>query len=348
MTSITPDLIQRQPWRFGRSDGSIIHQSLVFLPGGLIQPNGPGEARWAIEDGVLVLYTEKGEESTRFSGPQHVAGGGCRLKGRFLLNLNASYHFLDSLVSQPPLKESRLNTSMTLTGESDSLLVIFNSAGQPVEGRESRWEFYRLPEELGLDVVRFAEARSPATFYLDKTQLIRRLLSSVFLSQGYRRVIMVGMSSGAYISMLVSELMCSEFIDIEFHTFGINPQAAHSSSHRQFVTKYSEFGWHPTLLTDFALSLRDCDVTDVSALMTMNRSRRGNVKHNVYYDSGNISEAYHASLIGGQTGVTLYPQAVALPHIPSCVSMFDKRLIQDAVASLISKPIAASTKDLGC
>ena len=339
---ITADFLQRQRWRFGRSDGNVITPTLEFLPDGELRPSGPAEARWAIENGTLSFFTDAGEESTKFFGTQYVAGGGCRLTGRFLLNLNLfSYHFLDNTVATPLLKESRLNVSMSLTGETDTLLVVFNSAGQPVEGRENRWEFYRLPDELGLDVIRFAEARSPVTFYLDKTQFVRRVLASALHSQLYRRVIMVGMSSGAYASILMSELMCSEFKDVEFHTFGINPQAAHTESHRNFITRYTEFGWTPVILSDYALSLRDCGVTDLSILMTSNESHRQNIAHSIYFDAGNISEAYHASLVGGQAGVILHPQELGLPHHASCTLMFEQRLVQDAVASLISVPPGA-------
>lgn len=338
---ITPDFLQRQPWRFGRSDGNVIVPALEFLPDGELRPSGPAESKWTIENGTLSFLTDDGEESTRFFGTQHVAGGGCRLTGRFLLNLNLfSYHFLDTIVVSPPLKESRLNVSMSLTQETDTLLVIFNSAGQPVEGRENRWEFYRLPDELGLDVIRFAEARSPVTFYLDKTQFVRRVLASACQSQRYRRVIMIGMSSGAYAALLISELMCGEFEDVEFHTFCINPQSAHTATHRHFITRYTEFGWTPVILTDYALSLRDCSVTDLSTLMTSNEDRRQNIAHSIYFDAGNISEAYHASLIGGQVGVTLYPQELGLPHHVSCTSMFERRLVQDAVASLVLVPPA--------
>ena len=80
-------------------------------------------------------------------------------------------------------------------------------------------------------------------------------------------------------------------------------------------------------------------MTDLSTLMASNDGQRSNVFHSVYFDAGNISEAYHASLIGGQAGVTLYPQELGLPHHASCISMFEARLVQDAVAALISTPV---------
>ena len=337
MAVITEDLLLRQSWRFGRSDGSIIQPCLTFLPDGSLRPSGAAEARWAIKDGVMVLYTETGEESTRFARTHRTVGGGCRMTGRFLLNIDAfSYHFLDSLDTEPPLKESRLNLSMSLTRESDVLLVTFNSAGRPVEGPDTHWEFYRLPDEFGLDSIRIAEARSPAMFYLDKTRLLRGIIGSA-VAQGYKQVVSVGISSGGYIAMLMAELMCGDHPDVDFFTFVINPQAAHAESHRHFVTRYTRFGWTPLLLTDQAMSLRDVEATDLAVLMTTKQKWRGNVHHAVYYDAGNLAEAYHASLIGSQPGVSLYPQELEMPHHLGAAAIYEKRLVHDAVGALVSR-----------
>jgi hypothetical protein len=74
-------------WQFsGGSDGSmIIAERIRLLPGGGIDGYyHQNEARWGVEHGILVFYTEWGEPSCRFTSV-HRKDGRIILSGKFLL-----------------------------------------------------------------------------------------------------------------------------------------------------------------------------------------------------------------------------------------------------------------------
>ena len=333
---IAEDILLRQPWQYGRSLGQVIYPKLEFMPDGLLQPWSASEARWRLTDNVLELCDQNGAPTTRFHRHQRLSGGGIRLTGRFLLQPDMFlYHFLDTVGSDAPLKESRLNVFMSLSGESDALLVIFNSAGGPSEGWDSRWEFFRLPDELGLDHIRFAEMRAPTVFYLDKTKQICRILG-VALEQGYRRVLMAGMSSGAYVGMLVGEMLCGTFPEVEFLTFGINPQTTQVPQQARAFYLSAPAGMAPMLLSDYAYSLRDCDEMSVAELARRNRPRRPNIHHDIFFDSLNPVEAAYADLVADIPGFRLHPQALGLSHMASCIALFESRVAHTAMAAALS------------
>lgn len=80
-------LLMKKIWQFrGGSDGSmIIADRIRLLPGGGIDGYyHPNEARWGIEHGILVFYTERGEPSCRFDTVDR-KDGRIILSGHFLL-----------------------------------------------------------------------------------------------------------------------------------------------------------------------------------------------------------------------------------------------------------------------
>jgi hypothetical protein len=79
------DLAVEGRWfRFSRSDGSLLAARLRLLPGGRIEGHSDSnEARWGLEDDVLVFYGEDDAATTRFTGT-HASLGRVDFVGQFV------------------------------------------------------------------------------------------------------------------------------------------------------------------------------------------------------------------------------------------------------------------------
>ncbi len=332
---ITAEELIERSWRFSRSTGEVIAADLRFEQDGSFSGDMIGETGWAIENGALVLSLGDGTVTNRFDRRHLVSGNLTRLCGKFVMAPGQSiYHFLDPSAAQAPMRESRFNVSMSLSGESDTVLVIFNSAGRPSEGPYTRWEFFDLPIALGLDHVRIAEVRSPTVYYTDKLLRLQSMLHAI-IAGTYRRVVLIGMSSGAYASLLLAERLCRILPDTSFRTFVINPQTAHSQRHRDFITQHVPYGLAAELLTDQAVGMAGRAEIDLEIAVLGDSCHRHNVRHTMFYDSENMAEAYYVSLVAGLPGFETRPVPLGLSHVEGTIEIFNRNLVQDAVSDYV-------------
>lgn len=67
-TSLTPEFLTDQRWRFLHAEGDVIAAPVRLAPTGKIEGVGhPNESRWGLEEGVLVFYDVNGRPTTRFT-----------------------------------------------------------------------------------------------------------------------------------------------------------------------------------------------------------------------------------------------------------------------------------------
>lgn len=92
-------LLMNTVWQFGggRDGSTIIADRIRLLAGGRIEGYyHPNEARWGIEHGILVFYTECGEPSCRFTDVDR-RDGRMTLSGKFLIEPGRSNLVIDVL-----------------------------------------------------------------------------------------------------------------------------------------------------------------------------------------------------------------------------------------------------------
>jgi hypothetical protein len=322
-------------WRLGRNDGSLLAPLFRFLPDGLTSGyNNPFEARWSLQDGLLSLRTADGLETTRFTEVTLNADGQPHLSGPFLLLPDSGItHSLEPASHNHETSSGNLHVAVTLGSSREILFVSFNSLKRPFQGSATRWEFFQIPLKLGIDHLRFAECVAPDMWYLDKTSQIQAILNGV-LARGYRLVVMCGLSSGGYASLLFSELLCQRYPRTLFRSFTINPQTSHSAGTKEFMRALPQ-GFAPALIDDDALARRDIAETEIAAIGACSQFRE-NIRHNVFYDSGNQAEEYYVQKLVGLPGIDLQPIQMAVGHLSGCIALFERGVVHDAMEATCS------------
>jgi hypothetical protein len=328
-TTEAPAWLRASPWQLCHATGQVIFGHLIFLSDKLVWDGKQIIWRWDYDKTGLTIshldYAPFFQFIRRRNADQSMI-----LDGRILAGDAAFDLQLSPSPRVPPLGNPNrdLNASIVLGNHSKTLLVIFNSAHRPYEGREYgpqwRWEFYDLPETTGIDHVRLAEGNQPLHWYTNKTRRILAMLEGI-INSGYAQVIFCGISSGGYASLLFAELLSRKFPGVMFRTSTINPQTAHAPEHRNNVAAMDVFC--PSLITDEALAARDCETTEIAALV-QSRAGDANIAHSVYYDGANPAENYYTGLIAHLPGFSLRPQMFGIGHMSACIALYERRLVQ--------------------
>lgn len=224
-----------------------------------------------------------------------------------------------------------LHAAVTLGSGKDILFVSFNSLKRPFNGHEARWEFYELPLKLGIDHIRFAELVPPDMWYLDKTRQIFSILNGV-IGQGYRLVVMCGLSSGGYASLLFTELLAPLYPRILFKSFSINPQTTHGAAALAVMADMTQ-GYPPALIAAESFARRDLPETDIRVI-AQNSQFRGNLEHRMFYDPLNPAEAYYVTHLDGLAGIALRPVPMGVGHLSACIEIFGRRVLHDELEAV--------------
>lgn len=304
-------------WRFGRRGGDLISDRLRFLPDGRIghSPN-ENERHWRLADGELHLLAADGRITTRFDRCQR-HGARIELSGRYQ-RTTAGPEIIHTLTPNA----DDLHVEMNVRGLERTLLVTFGSVGRPYLGAQgTRWEFYKYPQQLDINLFRVAERTDPAFWYLNKTRRVLALLRGL-VAENAGPVIAAGMSSGGFAAMLFAEMLSIEFPARPIRTVTVNPQTVHAPEHRRHLERTVDPRFLPAMIDDDALAQADTPVTSIPDLVTANMARRGDVRHAIHLDAGNAVEAYHASFVENLPGFTTRPQHLGVPHVEGIEALF--------------------------
>lgn len=325
-------------WLLRHRSGLLIAENLLFLGEGFVWSGNEVIWRWVADGAGLHVSSLDGAPFLEF--PRMVPEG--EIWGRLAAGAADALDLeLAPVPDLPALADSNrdLLAEFGLGAQGRTLLVSFNSAHRPYDARAAagdfRWEFGSLPGRIGVDFARFAEGAAPLGWYTNKTRRIVAMLSGV-LKNGYGQVVLCGISSGGYASLLFAELLCAAYPDIDFFTATINPQTGHVVAHRRFMAGL-EMGMAPVLLSDAAYAARDGVETEIAALVTRRLARKGRadqVSHVIYYDSENPAERYYVNLVEGLPGFTLRPYKFGVGHMSGCRALYERLFVQDEVARI--------------
>jgi hypothetical protein len=225
-----------------------------------------------------------------------------------------------------------MNLLLGWGGGGEALLVLINSLGRPFDGFDTRWEFYDLPRRVACDFVRISERDDPAMWYIDKAGEICAILQSRIAGR-YRRVMLAGMSSGGFASLLVGSMLAALCPDVSIETFTINPQTGHDPWHRAFMAGFPT-GLPPALIGDAAFDAIADLPHEIAPLLDALPAVR--LTHRVFYDHGNPAERYYADLIRGRRGVELVPFHFGVGHMSGCLTLMERGVVQDAIADRLA------------
>lgn len=91
---LTPEFLTTTEWTFLHREGDIISPNVRLDASGRIEGiDHPNEARWGLEDNMLVFYHQDGQPSTRFTEMSREEGR-LTLSGRLLLTDEVVIHVL--------------------------------------------------------------------------------------------------------------------------------------------------------------------------------------------------------------------------------------------------------------
>lgn len=334
------DFLTNTRWRFRSNNGSVISSNVWLCEDGLIHGySHDNEYAWDVDVDGLIFLNKHGDITSRFNLPSWQSsteqskltkGGRICLRG-YLVDNPKHAHILEYLSGYSSNFLSELHYTSVLSGEnSDILLVIFNGAGTPYDGIDTRWEFYHFPYQLGVDFIRFSEL-SPVAWYLDKTQSIYSILANVVKDE-YQHVIFLGASAGGFASMYFAESLAQKMPHINCYTYVINPQTDIGKESRRLVVERFEQPLRPVLPSDFIFANKDTEIVNLKSFLEVKDI--ANMQHTVYFDSGNPCEQFYVKSIESPrvklSGVPIYGG-----HADSGIKIFESHVLQSDVAKLV-------------
>jgi hypothetical protein len=336
------DLLGRV-WRFRRSDGPVFAERVRLISDGAIAGHdGAFEAFWSLDGDTVVFHAANGLPTTRFATVDRRTDGHLTLAGDFLLAPELALRFV--LESAPPHAPApgtqRLAVAMGLAGRLDALLVLFNSIGKPFDGLDTRWEFYDLPRRLGLDHVRLAERIDPAHWYVDQAATICALLEPI-IARGYRRIILAGLSSGGYASLLIGSMLGLRHPGIALDSFTINPQTGHAAAHRSFMASLPA-AMPPAVMDDATFATIADHPHEIAALLR-SAPAGATMRHHLFYDHDNPAERYYVDLVRDCQLVEPIPVHFGVGHMAGCIALMERAVVQDAIADALAADQAAAS-----
>ena len=319
---ITEERLLSQHWRFERQDKKV-SIPLKFEPGGEIFPVwSENEHGWRLDGSDLLILTRSGEVSTRFRQIDEY-----KFEGAFLLPWHESV--VHQLYAIPPVPD--MQTLLTVGSGSKTLTITLNYCGGPFDGSAARWERNDWIASLCADSLRVAERGPDFSWYTDKTKRLVRLITT--LAADYHRLLLIGVSSGAYASLLLGELVARSVPNVEVHTFGINPQTVHARDQREHILSAYDPIWRPQMITERCLARADCETTELPAVLS---SSATNARHSIYYDRANPIEEFYVSRLPKSDNVALFPIELGLRHVDGVQAIYRTRVMQSAVESLLN------------
>ncbi|SIQ39750.1 hypothetical protein [Acidiphilium rubrum] len=336
------DLLGRT-WQYRRSDGPVFAERVRLISDGAVAGHdGAFEALWTLEDGIVTFHASNGVATTRFTEVTRHDNGRIVIAGDFMLAPELELRFiLDSMrasATAPPAPQ-RLNVAMSLGGSLDALLVLFNSIGRPFDGRDTRWEFYDLPRCLALDHVRFAERVDPARWYVDQADTICAMLAPI-IRCGYRRVVLSGLSSGGFASLMIGTMLSQRHPELAVDSFTINPQTGHAPAHRAVMAGLPP-AIPPAVMDDATYTAYAGRGDEISELLEA-LPRTARLTHHVFYDHDNPAERYYVDLIRRFDQVVATPYRFGVGHMSGCLALMERGVVHDAIMDMLAADQAAA------
>ena len=195
----------------------------IIVNGEIYNYHNPNEKYWKVEDGCLKIYNENQELILE---QETVSYTNTHQKSIKQISLNFLFgkdkHYLDFLrikdTSRTVKPLNFLNIDACFSNRSDTLLVIFNSAGGEYNGQTVFHEFYHTPYQFAVDYIRISQSK-PTRVYLDSYQKIEALVNI----NNYKKIVFLGMSIGGYAALWFAETIARKNPLTDYCSIAIQP-----------------------------------------------------------------------------------------------------------------------------
>lgn len=225
-----------------------------------------------------------------------------------------------------PLMQTKLDIS--LSNKEDSLVIIFNSAGEEYNGYNIHYEFSKLPIKNGVDFIRVAQS-SPSRWYLDDLEIIQ----SIIASRKYKKVISIGMSMGGYASIWLTEKLSEMNTTTNYYTIAVQTL---SSLNRDFLESFrNKFSDEYRSKTPDWQVIENYEKQNFELdLVKLVSTRKNNVEHHIIYDVLNESESYNAHrLKSDRVNILSIPYGV--DHSEGCYKIYGEGMIDRLMKKIL-------------
>lgn len=315
-------------------EGEIWGMGMFFGTDGIIYNyHNPNEKYWKVENGSLKLYSEEGliscvQEDISYNRqpfPQSVK----QITLTHVESNNAHYlDFLQFQQSDAAEPAKFLNIDACFSNRSDTLLVVFNSAGGEYDGKYVNHEFYHLPYQFAVDHIRISQSK-PTRIYLDDFEKIEALINL----NAYRKIVFLGMSIGGYAAIWFAETLARKNKNTEYISIAVQPLTNLSKTFADSMRMKFRDGYRAKTLTDEIIAGYEASGLALN-LTELLKEPLNNVIHYVAYDSLNEAEKESAGrLISDRTFQTAF--TCALNHADGCVHIYDSGFLENLFNKLL-------------
>lgn len=224
-----------------------------------------------------------------------------------------------SVAGIEPAKSIKMDIS--LSNHNDTLMVIFNSAGQEYNGFDIKYEFFKLPFDYPVDFCRVAQS-APSRWFLDDAELIQQIIA---LKQ-YKKVVLLGMSMGAYAAMWFAETLAGKYQSTSFYSIAIQSLTSIEEDFLKAIKQRASEEIRsktPTyeIVENYERSRLSLDIADFLT------DKKTNVVHHVVFDGLNNAEDFSNSrLISDRVRIITMPYGT--DHADGCHRIYHSNIVQ--------------------
>ena len=320
-------LIANKSALYKSSTGEIWGQGIFFgINGEIYNYHNPNEKYWKVEDGCLKIYNENQELILE---QETVSYTNTHQKSIKQISLNFLFgkdkHYLDFLrikdTSRTVKPLNFLNIDACFSNRSDTLLVIFNSAGGEYNGQTVFHEFYHTPYQFAVDYIRISQSK-PTRVYLDSYQKIEALVNI----NNYKKIVFLGMSSGGYAALWFAETIARKNPLTDYCSIAIQPLTSLKQDFAdQMRMRFSDGDRAKTLtneiINEYIAQGLELDLSEYL------KEHINNVCHYVVYDALNEAEAISSmKIISNRTTLTGFDYG--LNHSEGCIRIYDSGFLE--------------------
>lgn len=302
-----------------KGEGGDIWGYLFFgIDGRIYNYHNSNESFWKVENGKLCILNADSELvlSSVFIDD-----------GNFIIleqqgSDNRHYLTFRQKQSAEGIESSKLiKMDISLSNHNDTLMVMFNSAGEEYTGFGVNYEFFKLPFDYPVDYIRLAQS-SPSRWFLDDVALIKQIIT---LKQ-YKKVVLLGMSMGAYAAKWFAETLSDDCKDILFYSVAIQGLSSIQEGFLRTIkqkasdemrSKTPEYG----IVRRYEQSGMVLDIVDFLA------HQKTNIMHYVIFDGLNEVENFSCSRLISER-VRLISMSYGTDHADGCYRIYHSKTVQ--------------------
>lgn len=313
------------------SKGEVWGRFFFGIDGKIYNYNHPNEQYWQVKDDKLHIYSQNQTLTLTQKDINYQNSSKTSIKNIALNFMESNtVHYLDFLeVNDEEKRESvkYVNFEANFSNRSDTLLVIFNSAGGEYNGQTVKHEFYHLPYKYSVDYIRISQS-APTRWYLDN----HRQIETMIMMNEYKHIVLLGMSIGGYSAIWFAEQLARKYPSIKYNSIAIQPLASLDMDFVSNLRSNFSDGYRAKTPTNDVIYEFNQSGLELN-LSHFLKQEIPNVEHCIVYDQLNNAERLNANqLISNRTKLLGF--SFDVKHADGCVKIYDSGIINKLCKTL--------------